>query len=155
MARTIDDLGLDISNRYAEDQKTYDKTLIKEARDIPSQTRVDTTTPSYASEFDALFELDKRGAVWAKFTPPPGYHTSRRRLFAEQTIPSLGSLDKQDAQLEKVESYGEQQKEAVGPSRAEEVDKETKILLTLLEKIHSCDEELVDTNSKRSQYHRG
>lgn len=46
MARTIDNLGLDISNRYAEDRELFDESFIKDARSVTSQTSVTTTTPS-------------------------------------------------------------------------------------------------------------
>jgi len=160
MARTIDNLGVDISNRYAEDQEIFDETLTKEARTIPNQTRILATYPSYTSEFDTLFDLGMRNIHWALFLAPPNYYSSRRKLFAEQLAPDLGSLDMQDAQIEKVEAYGEQEKERrrqnhASPKEEEEIELEKKILLTLLQKIHHYDQELVDINSRRSQYQRG
>ena len=37
MARTIDNLGLDISNQYAEGREAYDESLVKESKAITSQ----------------------------------------------------------------------------------------------------------------------
>ncbi|NGX27120.1 MAG: hypothetical protein K940chlam6_01051 [Chlamydiae bacterium] len=156
MARTIDNLGVDISTRYAKDREIYDETLIKEARLIPMQTRVDTTVPTYSSEFDLLFELGKRGALWALFRAPPNYYVYRRRTFAEQLIPQLGSPDLQDAKLERLSALGNEEKERhENPRDEEEIEKETQILTKLLENLHIFDQLLIDINSRRSQYQKG
>jgi len=154
MARTIDNLGVDTSNRYAEDREVYDDTLIKEARLIPSQTRVTTTTPSYGSEFDLLFELDQKGALWAAFMPPPKYSISKRPLFGWQLIPDLGSPDLQEAKLDKLETLCAEEKEK-SPQESEEIDKEKNILTKLLSNLHIFDQLLIDINSRRSQYQKG
>lgn len=160
MARTIDNLGLDISTRYAEDRAGFDEHLIKEARLIPSQTRIDVTEPAYPTEFDSLFELGERRVSWAFFLAPPSLNSYRRRLFSEQIIPKLGSPDKQEAQIERVEAIGDQEKkkkQAEGATQSEEleVEIEKKIILNLLGKIHLFDQYLIDINSRRSQYQKG
>lgn len=154
MARTIDNLGVDTSNRYAEDREVYDDTLIKEARLIPSQTKVATTTPSYESEFDLLFELDQKGALWAAFMPPPKYSISKRPLFGWQLIPELGSPDLQEAKLDKLETLCAEEKEKT-PQESEEIEKEKNILTKLLTNLHIFDQLLIDINSRRSQYQKG
>ena len=57
--RTIDNLGVDVSNRYAQDQEFLDENILKEARRIVPQTQIDVTQPAYPSEFDALFDCLK------------------------------------------------------------------------------------------------
>ena len=157
MARTIDNLGVDTSTRYAEDREVYDETLIKEARLIPSQTKVATTTPSYESEFDLLFELDQKGALWAAFMPPPKYSISKRPLFGWQLIPELGSPDLQEALIEKIEALCDEEKEKKhqNPEEEEDIEKEKNILTKLLTNIHIFDQLLIDINSRRSQYQKG
>lgn len=156
MARTIDNLGLDISTRYATDREGFDEALVKESRSIPSQTRIATTLPSYASEFELLFDLGKRGIRWALFKPPAQYYASRRRLFAEQLIPDLGTPDLQETQIERLEAIGdEEKKKQKNPEKEAEVDEEKKILLKLLNNIHSFDQILIEINSRRSQYQKG
>jgi hypothetical protein len=146
VARTIDNLGVDISTRYAQDQATLDESFLKEGRGLPDQIKISVTTPSYASEFDLLFDLGKRGAKWAAFTPPTNYHASRRRLFAEQLIPHLGSPEMQETQIQRLRSFQSDQSEA-----ATEKEK----LLSLLENVHTLDQLLIDINSRRSQYQKG
>lgn len=150
MARTIDNLGIDTSNRYAEDKALYDESiaLIKEAGTIPSQTKITVTLPSYKSEFDLLFDVEKKQAPWALFEAPTGYRTSRLRLFAEQLIPRLGSPDLQEAKISRLETLGKDEPES-------EAAKERQIISTLLNKVHLLDGLLIDTNSKRAQYQKG
>lgn len=156
MARTIDNLGVEISTRYAEDREIYDESLIKEARIIPDQTRITTTLPSYTSEFEVLFELGKQRAFWAAFRAPPNYYAYRRRLFAEQIIPTLGSPDLQESKLERIEAIGdEEKKKHPEPQEEEEIEKEKKILKKLLNNLHLFDSILIDINSRRAQYQKG
>lgn len=157
MARTIDNLGVEISNRYAEDREIYDESLIKESRLIPSQTQVTTTLPAYTDEFDILFELGRRRALWAAFRAPPNYYVYRRRLFAEQLIPNLGSPDLQEAKLERLDAFGEEEREKHSDSEKEEeeVEKERQILKKLLQNLNLFNQMLIDINSRRSQYQKG
>ena len=156
MARTIDNLGVEISTRYAEDQELFDEALIKEARMIPSQTKVAVTLPTSPSEFETLFDLGKGRISWAGFLAPPNYYAYRRRLFSEQIIPQLGHPDMQEAQLARIEAITEEEKKKeTPPHMEEEVEKEKKILSKLLEIVHIFDQLLIDINSRRSQYQKG
>ena len=147
MARTIDNLGVDISSRYAEDQASLDETFLADARIIPQQTKVSVTAPSFASEFAILFELGKRGAQWASFYAPPRYYAYRRRLFAEQLIPDLGSPEMQESQMQRIESYLEEENTEIHTEKGK--------LLKLLKSLHAFDQLLIDINSRRAQYQKG
>jgi len=156
MARTIDNLGIEISNRYAEDRELFDESYIKDARAVTSQTSVASTLPSHLPEFDLLFDLGRRKASWANFYAPSRYAASRRRLFAEQLIPKLGTPDKQEAQLQRVEAVGEMEKTRhTLPTAIERVEEEKQILLKLLGNLHLFDQLLIDINSRRAQYQKG
>lgn len=156
MARTIDNLGVDISNRYAEDRELFDESLLKDARTVTSQISITTTTPSHPSEFDILFDLGKRQATWANFYAPPQYYASRRRLFAEQIIPQLGTPDKQETQLQRVEAVGNLEKTKLAlPTEIEQVEQEKQILLKLLGNLNNLDQLLIAINGSRLQYHKG
>lgn len=157
MARTIDNLGVETSTRYAEDRQGFDESFIKEARLIPEHTKIATSPPSFKSEFDALFELGKRGAVWAAFRPPANYYAYRRRLFSEQLIPILGSPDLQETKLERIEAVGEEEKKKHHDVEKEEneIEKEKRILKKLLTNLHLFDQILIDINSRRAQYQKG
>lgn len=156
MARTIDNLGLDTSTRYAEDREFFDESYIRDARSVTSQISVTTTTPSHQPEFDLLFDLGKRKASWASFYPPPLYYASRRRIFSEQVIPQLGSPDKQETQLLRIEAVGDEEKKKHPlPNQKEQLEQEKQILLKLFGNIHTFDQLLIDINSRRAQYQKG
>jgi len=173
--RTIDNLGMDVSTRYAEDQKILDKTLIKEAQVVTGQTQIDVTIPFFPSEVDALLHGTPLQKSWALFFPPALFFEQKKRLFTFQSVPSLGSEDKQAsqvdkilAQLEKLEMkkvkerregkrQGQQQEQEQQEEETilEEEEKEKKILTTLLQTIAFIDKLCVDINSRRSQYQKG
>ena len=168
--RTIDNLGVDVSSRYAEDQKLLDEKIIKEARGIAPQTIVDVTQPYYSSEFEALFELGRRNLPWADFQAPAKYNEQKKRLFTHQIIPALGTPDKKDNQTQKIiakaqnhlakrQQEKDQQKEPKKKFIEEredlQIDKEKKVLIKLLDCIVYLDKNIADVNSRRSQYQKG
>jgi hypothetical protein len=170
--RTIDNLGVDSSSRYAEDRKKYDATQASEARLIPQKTEIDVTIPSYPSEWEKLFESGKRNLFWADFYPPTGYNEQSKRLFTHRIIPSFGLEEKQEAQTLKINTLvGELEKRDQQESKEEkkkrfvyaweeererkEKEREKKALLGLLSCIGSLDKTLIDINAKRNQYQKG
>ncbi|HSX04760.1 MAG TPA: DUF5399 family protein [Rhabdochlamydiaceae bacterium] len=176
MARTIDNLGVDISTRYALDQERAAESFMKEARGIPSQTQIDVTIPSFTSEFEHLFGLGLSNAPWADFFAPSRYYEQKKRLFSQRLIPILGTPDKTDAELQRITNLGkvvrkeegekeegkqgEQEKKEEQKSSEEELalsdtEKERKILITLLKQLQTLDQYLIDINSRRSQYQKG
>jgi hypothetical protein len=171
--RTIDNLGMDVSTRYAEDQKILDKTLIKEAQVVTGQTQIDVTIPFFPSEVEALLHGTLLQKSWALFFPPALYFEQRKRLFTFQSVPSLGSEDKQASQVDKIlaqlemlemkkvkerregKGQGQHQEQKEEENVLEEAEKEKKILTALLQTIAFIDKLCVDINSRRSQYQKG
>lgn len=173
--RTIDNLGVDVSSRYAEDQKRLDASIMKEARGVGRQAEIDVTIPYNPSEFELLFDTGKRNVPWADFPPPPLYGEQKKRLFTFQVVPSLGSDDKLEAQIERItalippetvkaeEAFQAGEREEQRQKRRkwederdkEEKEREKKILIILLQNIENLDKNLVDINSRRGQYQRG
>jgi hypothetical protein len=168
--RTIDNLGVDVSTRYAEDKRILDETLIKEARAIPVQTEIEVTAPFFPSEVEALLHFQPTSLTWASFVAPEGYFEQRKRLFTFQLIPSMGSEDKKESQASKIlaklrsmaEERVEKEKEEQDKRRRyeeeralEEEEKEKKILTSLLDTIALFDKLIIEINSRRSQYQKG
>ena len=163
--RTIDNLGVDASTRYAEDQKRLDPSLIKEARAIPAQAEIEVTTPFFPSELETLLHTAPLQKSWAIFSPPPLYLEQKKRLFTFQSIPSLGSEDKKESQAQKIliklQSLEEQRLKQGQDSKKKSEDElahqtqEKEILTTLLQTIIHLDKLIVDINSRRSQYQKG
>lgn len=167
--RTIDNLGVEVSTRYAEDKQALDETLIKEARAIPVQTEIEVTTPFFPSEVEALLRFQPTGLTWATFSPPAQYFEQKKRLFTFQLIPSMGSEDKKESQalkiLAKLRSMADERQKEKGEKdkrqqyeeeRAmEEEEREKKILTSLLNTIALFDKLIIEINSRRSQYQKG
>jgi hypothetical protein len=168
--RTIDNLGIEVSTRYAEDKKTLDETLIKEARAIPAQAAIEVTSPYFPTAFDELFHLQPTGITWASFIPPSQYFEQRKRLFTFQLIPSMGSEDKKESQTQKIlaklKSMTEQKaqkdkeqkdkRQQYEEDRAlEEEEKEKKVLTSLIDNIALFDKLIIEINSRRTQYQKG
>jgi hypothetical protein len=167
--RTIDNLGIDASTRYAVDQQELDSKILKEARGIPRQAEVDVTTPFFASEFDLLFDTSKKNTSWALFTMPKNYGEQRKRLFTYQIIPSLGTQEKTENQEKKIlaqikekteEQNKERKKKQNNTSWEEEIEqeeqeREQKVLLSLLKKLLFLDKCMADITARRMQYQKG
>jgi len=168
--RTIDNLGMDVSTRYAEDQKILDQTIIKEARSIPARAEIEVTTPFLPSEVESLLRVNPLQMSWASFIAPELYFEQRKKLFTFQSIPSLGSEDKKESQAQKIlakiqlleERRGKEDRQEKDPKKKrqqelslEEEEKEKKILTILLQTIANLDKLIIDINSRRSQYQKG
>ena len=102
-SRTIDNLGIETSSRYARDQAQLDTKLIDESRFIPLKTEVSVVKPYLPTEFEEYFSAGTL-TLWASFEPPPEYYTYAKPLFSYQLIPSLGSYEKQEADEDKLEA---------------------------------------------------
>ncbi len=168
--RTIDNLGVEVSTRYAEDKQVFDETLVKEARAIPVQTEIEVTTPFLPSELESLLQAQPTYITWASFSAPAYYFEQRKRLFTFQLIPSMGSEDKKESQAQKIlaklqslaEEKGAKDKEKKDKRKKyeeeralEEEEKEKKILTSLLDTIVLFDKLIIEINSRRSQYQKG
>jgi len=168
--RTIDNLGVDVSTRYAEDKRALDETLIKESHTIPVQTEIEVTMPFFPSEVEALLHIQPTHVAWAFFSAPAFYFEQRKRLFTYQLIPSMGSEDKKESQalkiLAKLKSMAEERAQRDKGEKdkrqryeeereIEEEEKEKKILTSLLNSIALFDKLIIEINSRRSQYQKG
>ena len=146
-SRTIDNLGIESSIRYAKDKELLDTRLIDESKWVPNKTEVSVTRPYVPSEFDQLFSLG-RTIQWALFDPPPNFEAHTRALFSYQLIPSLGSYEKQEADTDKLAALEPQ---GLGPQEK----KEWETLVKFLKTVGSLDKMLGMINGRLNQYHRG
>ncbi len=161
--RTIDNLGVDSSTRYALDQQFREEKLFKDLGGIATQIGIDVTLPSFASELDLLLHSSPTQTIWAHFFPPRHFLERKGRIFAYLLIPSLGSEEKKEAQMQKIRAQLDQIVLTVNPEaapweqsieRAEE-EKELKKLIALFDRLIQLNAFLVDINSRRLQYQKG
>ena len=101
--RTIDNLGVEVSTRYAQDQD-YDRSIITDAR-VSGQTQIDVTRPSAGSELDQLLNLETKVTPWSSFQAPLNFYTQKRGLFSPLGIcPSLGTEEKQESLVNRLQA---------------------------------------------------
>ena len=161
MARTVDNLGVDVSTRYAEDQKALETylTLVKESP-LGTQAQIEVTQAAVPSELDQLFDLAKLRLPWGQFSSPPGFETQSkgRGLFTYSMLPSLGPDDKIETLMTRVQSHQispapttEWQTEKASQEKIKEKD----ALVKLLHTITDLGKDLGEINSRRKQYQRG
>ena len=159
--RTIDNLGLDSSVRYAKDVEANDARFLEDSKTVSRRIETSVTKPYIPSEFDQLFSFG-RSVHWALFTAPPSFESHTRPLFSHQLIPSLGSAEKHGAGVDKIsaleDSLNKPKKKRTIPldeREEKEEEEERKTLSKLLKCIEKLDRTLIFINSRRNQYHRG
>ena len=158
--RTIDNLGMETSVRYAKDKEQLDLRLVEDSKWISKRIEVSVTKPYVPSEFDKLFSA-KPTMQWAIFSAPPTYEAHNRALFSYQLIPSLGSNERQEADAEKLmalEDTLDKDKETrygKGDWDQQEEENDRKRLLALFKCLGKLDKTLIFINSRRNQYQRG
>jgi len=158
--RTIDNLGIEASIRYAQDQKLSESRFFEDSRLISQKTEISVSKPYVPSEFDQLFSVG-RTVAWASFLPPPEYFSFAKPLFSYQLIPSLGGYEKQEADAEKLAAIEDAIEKHRGSRQGgsekekDEEEQERKVIAALLQCIHKLDRTLILINSRRNQYQRG
>jgi hypothetical protein len=148
--KTVSNLPVDVSIRWAEDQKFLEETrpILTESGLVPSHTQKDVLFPFVFSELDVLLGIRRVHPTWAHFIPPQGYQEQRRRLFTSRIAPSLGSEEDFDNKIQKVGAAGEKEEE--GHDK-----RETEILLRLLKMMLDLDKNLIFVLTRRTQYQKG
>lgn len=153
--RTIDNMGIDTSSRYARDRASTDTKLIDDSKFIPIKTEVSVLKPYLPTEFEQYQALHEQ-TLWASFAPPPDYLAYAKPLFSYQLIPSLGGYEKQEADTDKLEALEDTlNKPFKEGSQNQEEEKERKTLMHLLQTIGKLDRTLNMINARRNQYQRG
>src|ERR1700761_7845842 len=102
--RTIDNLGVETSIRWAQDQSLREVTTSKESSAITQLAQIDVSQPSFSSEFELLFGSISKKLPWATFLAPEGFLNQKKKLFTFQIIPILGSEERLEAQINRVKA---------------------------------------------------
>jgi len=123
-AVTIDKLNIGVYVQYARRMQFMESVnkqyRIAEAYNIPAQTQIINISPR-TSEIEMLMGRSYGGNVWAIFSPPRNYFIQHRPIVSKfRIVPSIGSLQKQDADQAKVAAYScatrqeEREQQAIG-----------------------------------------
>ncbi len=158
-SRTIDNLGIETSSRYARDKAQLDTKLIEDSRFIPQKTEVSVVKPYLPTEFEEYLRPGTL-TLWASFEPPPESLAFTKPLFSYQLIPSLGGYEKQEADSDKLEALEDTLNKSFKEGKRDnqeqqEDERERKTLVSLLQIISKLDRTLGIINSRRNQYQRG
>ena len=170
--RTIDNLGYDASQRYAEDQKLLDGQgkITQDAKVVFAKTSIEVTKPTFHLETDLAFQGSLKSNSWAEFAPPLGYE-SQKRFFTHELLPSFTNQEKlqilknkilellkkeQDTTSNDEQDNPSSKKENWQKIKEEETEeKEKEILMNLLNCILHLDNCMIYVHAKRAQYHKG
>lgn len=160
--RTIDNLGVDASIRYAKDKELLEPQFLEESRLVSQKTEIPVAKPYVPSEFDQLFSIGPT-VSWANFAPPPQSPAIPRSLFSYQLVPSLGTYETKEEteeKIEKLESALEQHKQSKkggdqSDKEKQEEEREKRLITALILCIDRLDKSLALINGRRNQFHRG
>lgn len=149
-SKTVSNLPVDVSIRWAEDQKLLEETkpYITEATGISQHAQKDVSMPMIFSAIDALVGAVRIHPTWANFYMPAGYSEQKRRLFTFQIAPFIGTDEQQDMQIQRIESTSEEGEE-------DERKREKAVLLKLLKLMHNLNRDLIDVMTRCRQYQKG
>lgn len=159
--RTIDNLGVEASIQYVDNLKYQDSQLGEVSKFISRKAEIPSVKPYISPETERFFNIG-RAASWAIFTPPPEYFIYGDTLFSYMIVPSLGSQEEQEADLEKLqhlEDYLSKKKKG-GKKREskedqEEEAKQKNALIAMFQCLQKLDKSLSLINARRNQYQRG
>jgi len=155
--KTIDNLGVDSSSRYAKDQATIDRKFLEDARNIPLKTEISVLKPYLPTEFEHYLSSGKT-VLWSAFDEPP--IPSHTNLFSHELSPSLGGAQKMKTNTDKLEAMEETITRSFKEGKQDHLsfqntEKERKIVLSLVTTVRSLNRLLTTTNARRNQLQRG
>lgn len=179
-SKTIYNYGEDPHITYAQSEATKSAFRADESIRVSSSAGQDILSPYQRSQFDSLFDTDKRNISWAQIFSPEGFQGQFRRLFTESMLStSLGSIDKQELQINRLTDYVEQLKKDI-PDEALKLitskkynkkeypqldhdtiqlflkaSKEAPMIQKMLETMIQLQKDIEEVQKKRSQYNKG
>lgn len=160
---TIDNLGIDPSQRYARDIAETDTEFFRDSANVSRQISV-TATTSYLSDFEELFGTWIKTPSWANFAPPPNFSSHAKNIFTFQIAPSLGSPEEIENEIQTLENKKfkkgrrkKQEKESQQEQQQEEQseEEESKKILSMLQSIQRFDKILELINSRKGEFQKG
>ncbi len=165
-AITIDNLDIKDHIRWAQDQTILDPTYLAEAQSIVHHPEHMGMSTIYTSQWETLFEWQKRNLPWASFSPPLKYHVASRRLFSFRLFPSIFWSEDEEESSEDAPDQHEKEpsndlwKQVINiaafpnqPSVLFEKDKTA--ILNLLESIKHLNNLIAHISARKLQYQKG
>ena len=149
--KTVSNLPLDVSIRWAKDQELLTQTqpMTQDADSIAKHAVSDVNLPTSQSQVEVLLGLYTRNPTWAAFQMPKGFIGQRRRLFTSQLVGFLGSDEQQDTLITRIQGASGQEQDK------DEWDQEKNLLLQVLKLMSVLNKDLIDIVSRCKQYQKG
>lgn len=104
-SKTIDDLGIDVSKRYATSDQSNDSTYIKEASHVTTQAKRDRNVPTYSPELVQVLHTDEKNRPFADTNAPAGFETQTNAAYLHTYLPSVGQNDKIEANIHRLQNF--------------------------------------------------
>lgn len=164
-ATTIDNLDVKIHERYAQDQRVYDRSFVTDSSLVSPHADIAATSAIYASQWEALFETSVKNLSWALFTPPSMYYRMRNRFFSYSILPFIDihrdqEKDEEQQQDEEEAKENPLVKKALSAKKGKNQDtslfeRDKTSIIHLLETVDHLDEILGQINARKLQYQKG
>lgn len=159
-AVTIDQIGIEVHDRYAKDQEKLKKIDSFFIKDAAPHFETTGTSSIFTSEWEKLFSFfSDRNHTWAQFADAPNFSLpGRRSFFSFALVPSLEGFSQEEESGERV--YFAEERERLSsvkiPHHAlAHLERERSQLFNLLDKIGEFNELLQQIHSNRIGTQRG
>lgn len=168
---TIDNLDIKDHVRWAQDQTLLDPVYLSEAQSIAHHSELMGMSSIYESQWETLFEWQKRNVPWASFAPPSKFHLASRRLFSFRLFPTIFWEENEEEEQDEKEGDEGQSEEGDEPtnnlwSQVVNVaafthqptplfEKDKSTILNLLESIKDINELIGYISARKLQYQKG
>lgn len=158
--KTIDNLGVEISTRYAQSSEEHETSLVKDASRLSPKTSISISRAGYLSAYDELLGTRQRAQQWARFAHPKGFDSSIMRIFTHHLLPGIRSDEFGALESDRIRRMREDKKkdkEYNWEERIEEDEeqKESETLLQFFDSLSEKDKSLIEINGRRRQYQKG
>ena len=138
----INDLSIDDHNIYAVSKSLEDKDLLSSSSSVASQVRTQEGRSTFIEQATIIVQSDKKSS-WAAIETPKGYFSQKNRLFSYILIPSIGSDEKLEILMQKIQDL---------PNAPSE---EITTLMNLLKDIQKFISDLTYIKSKMNEFKQG
>ena len=156
---TIDQLGIEIHERWASDQEQLDAKYIQESNLIHDHSEIAGTSSIYSSKWAELMEIEHTYITWAAFVPPPDYEKQCNRFFSFDITPKFRWLEDEEKEENHNRQFEERKKRVkMKKPRAMHktlVQRDQSALISLLDSMKSIHDLLREIQSKKLQYQKG
>ncbi|MBN2479735.1 MAG: DUF5399 family protein [Parachlamydiales bacterium] len=153
-AKTVDNLGPEVHNRYMQDISLLSEKEVQKFLKTPSvasRTEILKIQPSYP-ELDLLWGLSQNNTT--PFAPPANYFIATTDIFTYQLMPSFGPVEEI---VEKLDSFVEEKKKRKKRENKEdqEEQKESEKLLKFAKMVSILNKIISEIKKRKDEYHKG